>query len=458
MLTIILPLLTLACTPEEATLPDGASDSTPAPTGVGDTGTPDLTEDTGTTGTTGTTEVAPPSEPPGVTLSSDLPRNLAPTVDDAALAAHVAGLRQFGSALHPRLAAPTDDLVFSPWSLSLVLAMAYAGAETTAEAEMAAVCRFDLPEPDLHAAFDLVDLGLAARDVPDVGEGSLTLRVVNTGFVNPDLVPVPAYLDTLALYYGTGLQALSLRDDPQGSADAINAWVEAQTEGQIPTLVAPESLVNAALALVNAVYFAGTWDAPFHAGLTRDAGFHLLDGSVVQVPTMQSTEGAGYAQGAGWAAVSLDYVGRELSMLIVVPDDLAAYEAQHAADLFADPLAGVQPVAEVVLSLPRFGAQTTAPVGQALEDLGMVASMAPGADFSGLTAEGVHIGDVVHEAVIGVDESGTEAAAASAVIVDVDTAGSSAPPVVNVDRPFLFAIVDGPTGALLFQGRITDPR
>jgi serpin B len=160
----MLPFLMLACTPE-APPPAGGSDAS-----VPSTAVPDPTGDTTTPtppGETETTEV-PASGPPGTPLVSDLPRNLAPTVDEVALAAHVAGLRQLGSALHPRRAAPDQDLVFSPWSLSLVLAMAYAGAESTTEAEMAAVCRFDLPEPDLHAAFDLVDVDSGGTSAPPV--------------------------------------------------------------------------------------------------------------------------------------------------------------------------------------------------------------------------------------------------------------------------------------------------
>ena len=262
--------------------PDGLSDPTPTP--------PTLP----TPPTTSPPPPAPtsPDAPPGTPLRSDLPRDFDPQIDDEAYVAQMAAQRRFGSALHAHLAGPDENLVFSPWALSWILGMVYAGAEGATEAEMARVCGFDLPEPDLHAAFNRTDLALAERDVV-YGKRRLSMKVVGAGWVNPGVAIEPAFLDVLAVHYGTGLSSLPLSSDPAGSAEVINDWVAEQTGGLIEELFGSDSLQNAVLALADAVAFSGDWEQPFDIQLTVDADFSLLDGGTVQVPTMYSETSGG---------------------------------------------------------------------------------------------------------------------------------------------------------------------
>jgi serpin B len=217
--------------------------------------------------------------------------------------------------------------------------------------------------------------------------------------------------------------------------------------------------VDTRLVLTNAVYFKAPWTSPFDAAATRDADFTLLDGSTVQVP-MMSTEGSfATHDGDGWQAVQLAYGGEELEMLIIVPDTgrFTEIEGRLAEGLVGDIPAGSQR-GHRSLAMPKFEVRTPLPLNDALQELGMPDPFVPGvADFTGIHADPeyvLYIQAVIHEAFVAVDETGTEAAAATAVIIGTDSAG---PAPIAVDRPFLWAIRDVPTGAILFLGRVLDP-
>jgi serpin B len=208
---------------------------------------------------------------------------------------------------------------------------------------------------------------------------------------------------------------------------------------------------------VNAIYLKAPWLHPFNADATQPGAFTRLDGSTVEVPMMRTGEWLPYAEGSGWRAVELPYLGGELAMTVIVPDDLAAFESSLDADAFAAIVDALSP-ADVLLSIPRFSTESKLALSDALRELGMPLAFDPDlADFSGITAEDrLFIAAVVHQANIDVDEAGTEAAAATAVVMEA----GSAPPepiTLDVDRPFLFALRDTTTGAIVFLGRITDP-
>jgi serpin B len=210
------------------------------------------------------------------------------------------------------------------------------------------------------------------------------------------------------------------------------------------------------LALVNAVYLKAPWQTPFAVDSTKQGTFRRADGSSVQVPFMAATESLRFASGDGWRAVEIPYVGGSLAMTVVVPDDIAAFERALAADSFATIVDALAP-AQVALALPRFGIETRTELAPILASLGMPSAFDDRADFSGITtAERLLISNVVHQANIDVDEKGTEAAAATAVVMRA-TAMPAEPVVLRADRPFLFAIRDVPTGAILFLGRVGDP-
>jgi serpin B len=210
------------------------------------------------------------------------------------------------------------------------------------------------------------------------------------------------------------------------------------------------------LTLVNAIYLKAPWQTPFSEGATEEGTFTRADGSTVEVPFMATTSSYPYASGDGWQAVEVPYLGGSLAMTLILPDDLAGFERTLTPDGLTAITSSLTDT-QVALALPRFGIETKAELASILAALGMPTAFTDAADFSGITtAERLAISDVIHQANIDVDEKGTEAAAATAVVMR-QTAMPSEPLTVRVDRPFLFALRDVPTGATLFLGRVGDP-
>jgi serpin B len=388
----------------------------------------------------------------------DLPRAQT-TADDATAAA--TAINAFGFDLY-RLATQGDrNLVYSPASIALALGMARAGARGDTATEMDAVM-YDAASDEHAAWLNALDAALAERNgtvTDDDGKDhELILRIANAPFAQRDYTLEDAYLEALATRFGAGLRLVDYIGATDQAREQINGWVSEQTEERIPELLAPGILTeDTRLTLVNAIYLKAPWLHPFNADATQPGAFTRLDGSTVEVPMMRTGEWLPYAEGSGWRAVELPYLGNELAMTVIVPDDLAAFEASLDADAFASIVDALSP-ANVLLTIPRFSTESKLMLSDALRELGMPLAFDPDlADFSGITAEDrLFIAAVVHQANIDVDEAGTEAAAATAVVMEA----GSAPPepiTLDVDRPFLFALRDTTTGAIVFLGRITDP-
>jgi serpin B len=381
---------------------------------------------------------------------------------DADAANAATAINAFGLDLYRAMAAGSENLVISPASIALALGMARPGAVGDTAAEMDAVLHE--VASDEHAAWlNALDQALAARNgtFTDASnkEADVALRIANANFAQSGFPLEQTYLDALAARFGAGLQLVDFAADPEAARVLINDWVAEQTEDRIEELLAEGVLTPLTrLALVNAIYLKAQWHTPFDDERTEDAPFTTADGASVMVPTMATEIRMGYAEGAGWRAVELPYVGGSLAMTIVVPDDLEAFEAELDADLMAT-IAGSLDEQEVALALPRFSVDTQASLGDLLQALGMPTPFDPDrADFSGISPQGedLYISAVIHQANIDVDEYGTEAAAATAVIIGVESRGPD-PITVNVDRPFMFALRDTLTGSVLFLGRVTDP-
>jgi serpin B len=390
---------------------------------------------------------------------SDRPRLSAP--DDSGVPELVAGNSAFALDLYHALFDRDANLFYSPYSISLALAMTYAGARGQTATEMAQALHYTLPQDELHPAFNALDQALASRgEQVDEEQGErFRLHVANALWGQQDFHFSPEFLDLLAEHYGAGLRLLDFQNAPEPSRETINRWVEEHTEQKIVDLLPPGSIDSLTrLVLSNAVYFNAGWMHPFAEATTQDAPFHLLDGSTVTVPMMHESERLGYAAGKGWQAVELPYVGGELSMVVLLPDE-GQFEA-YAQNLDAQGLAAALQSLErtqVQLAMPRFEYEAGAKLKGALTQLGMEQAFTDDADFSGMTGEpDLYIDDVYHKAYVAVDEEGTEAAAATAVVMDVK--GMPMRPVeVQVDRPFIFLIRDVQTGAILFLGHVVNP-
>ena len=399
----------------------------------------------------GAAQVTPTTGPPADALPAS----------DADIAELAEGNTAFALDLYQVLRQEEGNLFYSPYSLSLALAMTYAGARGETEAQMAQAMHYTLAQPQLHPAFAALAEELAGRGEGAAGrEGEgFRLNVANALWGQEGYNFLPAFLDLADRYYGAGLRRIDFVAAPEEARQTINDWVAGETEDRITDLI-PEGIIDAMtrLVLTNAIYFNAAWAEPFEEDMTYDGVFYLLDGGQVSAPMMRQTSSFGYARGQGYQVVELPYDGYEMSMVILLPDQdgFEAFESSLDAAALGAILDGLG-YEGLTLSLPRFEFSAQFRLEEALSALGMVDAFTQMADFSGMTGNrDLFISAVLHKAFVSVDEAGTEAAAATAVEAKL-TAAPSSPLEVTVDRPFLFLIRDGETGAVLFLGRVLDP-
>ena len=401
----------------------------------------------------------------GEVLESDKERITSPDVSTSEQALLVEGNSAFAfelyRALREKEGNKEDNLFYSPYSISLALAMTYAGARGETAEQMADTLQFILEQDSLHPAFNWLDAELARRGEGAAGKDGdgFRLNIVNAIWGQKDYEFLSAFLDVLAENYGAGLRILDFITETEKSRLTINDWVSNQTEGRIEDLI-PQGAIDALtrLVLTNAIYFNAAWEYPFDEKMTADGPFYLLDGGQVSVPMMKQTESFGYTEGTGYQAVELQYDGGELSMVILLPEagKFEAFEEGLQAQQVCDIISGLQPT-EVALTMPQFEFDSEFSLKDTLAEMGMPIAFSGGADFSGMTGNReLLISDVVHKAFVAVDEAGTEAAAATAVIMKF-TATPEPPVEVTIDRPFIFLIRDIETGAILFVGRVLNP-
>lgn len=397
---------------------------------------------------------------------STKPRDTSPHVDQADLKELVAGNSRFAFDLYQALRPEKDNLFYSPYSISVALAMTYAGARGETKRQMAEALHFTLTQERLHPAFNALDLELASRGrkLPAEGGKPFKLRVANALWGQTGYRFLSEFLDLLAINYGAGMRLVDFASTPEAARLAINRWVSDQTEGKIQDLLPAGSITSSTvLVLTNAIYFSASWHYPFDEKLTQDGTFHLLDGTEVTVPMMHQHEVFNYAEGDGYQAVELPYRGKdrfswELSMVILLPEAGRLEEFERSLD--ATRVAAIISELErkpVNLTMPKFRYDSSFSLRETLAAMGMPSAFSSAADFSGMDgSRNLFIGDVVHKAFVSVDEAGTEAAAATAVIML--TAAPPAPEaVMSIDRPFIFLIRDIGTGAILFVGRVMNP-
>ena len=397
----------------------------------------------------------------GQVIQSDKPRNTSPAVDEADLATLVEGNNAFAFDLYQTLRRDGANLFYSPYSISEALAMTYAGARGETEKDMAEALRFTLSQDRLHPAFNSLDLQLKQRGEGAKGKDDegFRLHVVNAIWGQKDYKFLGGFLDVLAQDYGAGLRIVDFINETEQSRITINHWVSDQTEERIKDLV-PQGAIDqlTRLVLTNAIYFNAAWQYPFNENATSDGLFHLIGGNDVTVPMMRQTESFGYTEGIDFKAVELQYDGQELSMVIVLPKagQFDSLEAKLDAEFFGSIIEKLERN-EVALTMPKFEYESSLGLKQALNTLGMGVAFTEDADFSGMNGQrDLLIQDVLHKAFVSVDEAGTEAAAATAVIVGV-TSVPAQPIEVNIDRPFIFVVRDIPTNSIIFVGRVLNP-
>ncbi len=406
--------------------------------------------------------VAPtiPQQPVSQTLKSDKQRITSPVASQADLSALVDGNNTFAFDAYQQIKGD-ENVFFSPYSISLALAMTYAGARGDTAQQMVNTLHYTLPQELLHPTFNSLDTELSQRGQGAKGkdEKGFRLNIVNAIWGQQGYTFLQDFLDILAENYGAGIRTLDFQNAPEPSRITINDWVSDQTEGRIKDLIPPGAIdAMTRLVLTNAIYFNAAWLFPFDEDATADGTFHLLNGGEVTVPMMHETQSFAYAEGDDYQAVELPYDGRELSMVILLPQpgQFTTFESSLDASKVDGIIAGLAS-RRVALTMPKYEFSSDFSLKKALSALGMPVAFTDGADFSGMDGKrDLYISDVIHKAFVSVDEAGTEAAAATAVIMTTTSLPLNVVD-VTIDRPFIFLIRDIPTGTILFLGHVTDP-
>lgn len=367
----------------------------------------------------------------------------------------VKGNNAFAFDLYKALSATPGNLALSPASVSAALGMTYAGARGKTEKEMKDTLHFGLEQSRLHPAFAELLRGLTAG----AGAKSYDLAIANRLWGDKESTFLPAFLTLTEKLYGAKLEQLDFRNDPDGGRKVINEWVKKQTEDRIVDLLKPGIITDRTrLVLTNAIYFKGMWLDPFEKKATREQTFYAPDGAK-KVPMMHQVEDLRAYAGDGLAALELPYQGEDLSMVFLLPDardGLAALEDKLSVDA-VDGWLGKMHEQKVVVALPRFEVTSDFPLHQVLPEMGMKEAFTMAADFSGMNGDhDLYITAVVHKAFVKVDEEGSEAAAATAVVVG-EKGIARQPLEFLADHPFLFLIRDKRTGSILFLGRVISP-
>ncbi|MGA1819831.1 MAG: serpin family protein [Thermoplasmatota archaeon] len=374
---------------------------------------------------------------------------------------------QFAVDLYLELARnSTENIIFSPFSIYIALSMVCEGARGETWDELKEALHFIDDNQTRKGSFASVQNDLNDR------KGRVEVSLANKLWSQEGMTVKDEFMTNVNDYYFAEIESRDISGDPEGTRKAINDWVEEQTRDRIKDLLGPGSLdPSTVMAIVNAIYFSGEWETAFDKDDTRDRTFHILDNETVSVPKMhldqedlrKTVEFPEYMDDEVHA-LELMYKGRSISMLLMLPVDgewwetaaperIFDLEKGMSADRLDDINQGLEP-REIPVSLPKWEFETEFTLENKLGDLGVVKAFDPfEADLSGITDDvGMYIGEGYHKAYIKVDEKGTTAAAATAIIADAGMASS-----FDANRPFMYMIQDRETGLILFMGRVMDP-
>ncbi|MCP4578818.1 MAG: serpin family protein [Deltaproteobacteria bacterium] len=387
--------------------------------------------------------------PPGYAICAGVQSDVGPLVQDNSA---------FALDLFHKLRTSEGNLFFSSYSISTALAMTYAGARNNTEKEMAKALRFSPDQKRLHAGFAELEARFNLLNDAD----NITLNIANSLWPQEGYSLLPEYLLLIKKSYGVSISPVDYKGASEEARTIINAWVEDKTHEKIKDIIQPGILdALTRLVLVNAIYFKGNWAGQFKPEQTKIAPFFVSSEESVQHPLMSQKQKFRYAKLESLRILELPYVGNELSMIVLLPkeaDDLKELESRLSVENL-NQWRGRLKKREVMVFLPKFKMTSKFRLDKTLVSMGMVDAFSDiKADFSGMDGRsaGFFIGAVLHKAFVDVNEEGTEAAAATAVVMR-RTSISAPPPTFRADHPFVFLIQDNRTESILFMGRVTDP-
>jgi len=359
--------------------------------------------------------------------------------------------------LYASLCPQEGNILFSPCSISTALAMTYAGARGQTRSQMARVMHFPMDQEEFLAAYAVVEKGMHEH----AGSANVQLMSANALWVQNGYRIQQTFLDVMKQYYTPALYEIDFALSPENARRRINSWVEDRTQGKIPGLLKPQTVrADTTLIFSNALYLKGLWAEPFNPEQTKEGEFHISREKRVRAPMMNRQGGFRMIEQTGLKILELPYAGEELSMFVLLPgeiDGLAALEERLDAQTLETWIRQVHTkrTSTVEVCLPVFTLRAEYQLARTLSDMGMPVAFTPEGDFSGMRAErDIFISDVVHKAFIDISEEGTEAAAATAVIMTKSAARTR---VFMADHPFIFLIRENPTGMILFFARMVNP-
>jgi serpin B len=375
------------------------------------------------------------------------------------VSAIVEATNQFALDLYQQLRSEEGNLFYSPSSISTALAMTSAGAVGETKAEMNRTLHFQMPNDQLHAEMRALQAFWRTSD-----RKGIRLNLANRLWGQQRYEFLPEFLRVTRDSYGAELGRLNFANSDE-ARQTINTWIEEQTQGKITDLIPAGTIsTDTRLVLTNAVYFHGIWAAPFDKQRTQDEDFYLTAADKIKVPLMHRWDEFRYAAVDDLQVLELPYGDGSLAMVVLLPkkvDGLADLEAKLTVKNLQRWMASVQHEDEVKVYLPKFKTTSQFEMSRTLRAMGMPSAFdANAADFSGMTGgRDLFISAVIHKAFVDVNEEGTEAAAATGVIMETTSAPlqPQEPRVFRADHPFVFMIRDKGNAAILFMGRMTNP-
>ena len=378
------------------------------------------------------------------------------TEKDGDIQTVIRGNSDFGLNVYQQLKDKQENIFFSPYSISTALAMTYAGARGQTEIEMADVLRFSLKQEPLHFSFSNLQSHLNSIQK----KGHVNLSIANSLWAQEGYKFLDSFFDLNKKYYGTGLNFVDFVRKTEDARKRINIWVENKTQQRIKDMIKPGTIgPDTTLVLCNAIYFKGDWLRQFDKEETTYADFYISPEKVVKASLMNQKSEFKFKAFDSFSAIELPYEGDDLSMMVFLPKKIGGLAELETNLTNANVMNWVSELSnsnkqEILISLPKFKTTCEFELQDILSEMGMPHAFMD-ADFSGMTGKrDLFISKVIHKAFVDVNEEGTEAAAATAVVME---RGIRKPLTFRADHPFVFMIRDNETGSILFIGRIIDP-
>jgi len=389
-------------------------------------------------------------------IISILPKSAVFAQENPDLQALVKGNNAFALDLYAQLKNEEGNLFLSPYSISTALAMTFAGARENTEKQMADVLHFTLGQRRLHSTFSSLETQLK-----DYVKEGIELNIANALWLQTGYNFLKDFLELTEEHYDAGLNHVDFAKDSEAARKKINIWVEQKTNDRIQKLIKPGMInVLTRLVLTNAIYFKGEWESQFEEGLTQENPFYITPETTVDVPMMNQEDRFKYFESDELQVLEIPYKGNDLSMVILLPikkDGLTELENSVNTDRLQEWM-NVLAWRQVTVFFPKFTMTCEFQLRSALADMGMPIAFTEEADFSGMTGEkDLFISRVVHKTFVDVSEEGTEAAAATGVMMEISEQILLPPAVFRADHPFIFMIRDNHSGSILFIGRVVDP-